>query len=97
MVIFSKTTLIQFGLKHADSSNALLEWYKITTQSDWSDINDVKKTFNSADYVGNQRFVFNIKGNRFRIVASIKFKKRTIFIKFVGTHAEYDKIDAQNI
>ena len=74
-----------------------LEWYKIVIQADWSNVNDVKNTFNSADYVGNERFVFNIKGNRYRIVAHIKFNSRRIYIKFVGTHAEYDKIDALNI
>ena len=97
MVIFSKSTIIQYGQEHADSLNPLLEWYKTVSQADWSNINDVKKTFNSADYVGNERFVFNIKGNRYRLVVAIRFNIRTIFIKFIGTHAEYDKIDATNI
>ena len=97
MIIFTKSTLTSYGRKHANSLNALLEWYKIVIQADWSNVNDVKNTFNSADYVGNERFVFNIKGNRYRIVAHIKFNSRRIYIKFVGTHAEYDKIDALNI
>jgi mRNA interferase HigB len=97
MVIFSKSTLTEYGKNHADSLNPLLEWYKIVRQVNWSNVNDVKKTFNSADYVGNDRFVFNIKGNRYHLVAAIKFNKRTIFIKFIGTHAEYDKIDVVNI
>ncbi len=97
MVIFSKTTVTDFGLEHADSLSPLLEWYKITRQANWSNVNDVKQTFNSADYVGNDRFVFNIKGNRYRMVATVKFKNRTIFIKFIGTHAEYDKINALTI
>lgn len=97
MVIFTKSTLIKFGRKHADALNPLLEWYKVVTQADWSNVNDVKKTFNSTDYVGNGRFVFNVKGNKYRIIAQIQFSYRAIYIKFIGTHAEYDKIDALNI
>lgn len=52
---------------------------------------------NTVDYVGNQRYVFNIKGNRYRLVAAVKFKTKLVFIRFVGTHEEYDKIDASNI
>ena len=97
MVIFTKSTLTSFGRKHADSLNPLLEWYKIVIQADWSNVTDVRRTFNSADCVGNERFVFNIKGNRYRLIAEIQFHNRSIFIKFIGTHAEYDKIDALNI
>ena len=97
MVIFTKTRINKFGQIHADSLNPLHEWYRIVSEANWSNINDVKKTFNSADYVGDERFVFNIKGNRYRLIALIKFKKRTIYIKYIGTHAEYDKIDAKNI
>ena len=97
MVIFSRTTINKYGKVHADALNPLLDWYKIVNQADWSHINDVKTTFNTVDYVGNDRFVFNIKGNRYRLVAAIKFSRRTIYIKFIGTHAEYDKIDAVNI
>ena len=97
MVIFTRTRINKFGLIHADSLNALHEWYKIVSQADWSNINDVRKTFNSTDYVGNDRFVFNIKGNRYRLVAHIQFDCRTIYIKFIGTHADYDKIDASNV
>ena len=97
MVIFTKTTINKFGLIHADSLKPLHEWYKIVSQASWSNINDVRKTFNSVDYVGNERFVFNIKGNKYRLIAKIQFNDRTIFIKFIGTHAEYDKIDASNI
>lgn len=97
MVIFSKSRIIEYGQEHADSLKPLLDWYRITKQADWSNINDVKQTFNSADYVGNDRFVFNIKGNKYRLVAVILFDIRTIYIKFVGTHAKYDKIDVSKI
>ena len=58
---------------------------------------DVKNEFNHVDFVGNDRYVFNIKGNKFRLVAIIHFNIRTLYIRFIGTHTEYDKIDCKNI
>lgn len=57
----------------------------------------MKRTFNSVDSIGNQHYVFNIKGNDFRLIVVIKFTIRTVLIRFIGTHAEYDRIDAKNI
>lgn len=93
MVIISKTILNQFGLQHGDSLTALNEWYAVVKAADWKNLADIKQTFNSADFVGNDRYVFNVRGNRYRIVVLIFFDKRTLFIRFVGTHAEYDKVD----
>jgi mRNA interferase HigB len=62
-----------------------------------TNVNDVKKTFNSADYVGNDRIVFNIKGNQYRLVGLTIFRTRTVFIRFIGTHSAYDKIDVKTI
>lgn len=89
--------LREFGLVHPDSIDALNSWYQVTKKQNWSTLTDVKETFNSVDYVGNDRFVFNIRGNRYRLVAMIFFDIRTIFIRFVGTHAEYDKVDSTTI
>lgn len=97
MVILSKAVLRAFAEKHPDIEEALDKWYEITKKSDWKNLADIKKTFNNVDYAGNDRYVFNIKGNHYRIVALIILKKRTIFILFVGTHKEYDKIDATKI
>ena len=93
MVIISKTNLNEFATKHPDAANALNEWYDIVKQADWRSFADVKQTFNHADYVGNDRFIFNIKGNQYRIVGMVFFDKRTLFVRFVGTHQQYDKID----
>ena len=65
--------------------------------ADWSSLNDVRKTFNSVDYVGNDHFVFNIRGNRYRLVVMIFFDIRTIYIRFIGTHDHYNNIDASTI
>jgi len=97
MVVISKTKLIDFCKKHADSLDALNEWYEKAKEADWTDLKDIKRTFNSVDYVGNDRYVFNIKGNRYRLVAMIFFDKRTMFIRFIGTHAEYNNIDCKTI
>jgi mRNA interferase HigB len=88
----------EFSEKHADSETALKFWYSVTSKKDWSSINDIKKDFNLVDYVGNNRFVFNIKGNSYRLIAIISFNASKVYIRFIGTHSEYDKIkDIQTI
>ena len=93
MVVISKAILSKFTEDHADSVGPLNEWWNKTKEADWATLPDVKMTFSAVDYVGNDRYVFNIKGNKYRIVAMIFFDIRTIYIRFVGTHANYDKID----
>lgn len=74
------------------------DWYNKTKEAKWECFADIKKTFNSVDSVGNKRFVFNIKGNDYRLIVLIKFTVSHVLIRFVGTHEEYDKIkDIQNI
>ena len=97
MVVFSKSTITQFAEEYPDALEALMKWYRITKVADWSCFADVKKDFNAADAVGNDRFVFDIKGNHYRLVALIFFNKRTVMIRFVGTHKEYDKIDVKKV
>jgi mRNA interferase HigB len=97
MVIISKTILNEFGEYHPDAADALNEWYDKTRQADWGSLADIRLTFNHVDYVGNDRFVFNVKGNQYRLVGMIFFDKRTLFVRFIGTHAEYDRIDCSTI
>jgi mRNA interferase HigB len=97
MVIISKTILNDFGNEHPDVIDALNDWYRIVKDADWNTFHDIKQTFNSVDSVGNDRYVFDIKGNHYRIVAMIFFDIRTVFIRFVGTHKEYDKINCSKI
>ncbi len=86
-----------FAKKHPAAATALNNWYNIARSADWGKLADVRDVFNSVDYVGNDRYVFNIKGNDFRIVAMIFFDRRTMFIRFVGTHVEYTKINFSTI
>ena len=97
MVIISKAILKEFAIKHRNAETALEKWYEETKSADWKRFHDVKKTFNSADGAGNDRFVFDIRGNQYRLIALIIFKVRTVFILFVGTHKEYDKIKAEQV
>lgn len=97
MVVISKSIITEFSKKHGDAVGPLNEWWKKTKEADWSEFQDVKETFASVDYVGNDRYVFNIKGNKYRLVAMIFFDIRTVFIRFIDTHAEYDKTDCTTI
>jgi len=80
-----------------DAKVALERWYDITEKAHWKNFADIKTDFPSVDYTGNQHYVFNIKGNNYRLVVVIKFVVGYVFIRFVGTHQEYDKIDCSTI
>ena len=95
--IFAKSTLRKFWEKHADSEQYLKTWYDTAYSSNWKNPNDVKSTYANASILKENRIVFNIKGNSYRLVAKFNYAKQWIFIRFIGTHAEYDKIDANNI
>lgn len=97
MRIITFRTLREFADKHADANVPLREWFSKTEKSEWHCLADIKTTFNSVDYAGNRRYVFNIKGNKYRIVAIVLFETQQVYIRFVGTHSEYDKIDCSSI
>lgn len=97
MVIISKTIVKEFMIKHPGAAVAIEKWYEETAKADWRNFAALKATFNTADAVGNNRYVFNIKGNYYRLIALILFNVRTVFILFVGTHGEYDKLDAARV
>ncbi len=95
--IFAKSTLRRYWKKHADSEQYLKTWYETAINSDWRNPNDVKSTYANSSILKNSRMVFNIKGNSYRLVAKFNFKKQWIFIRFIGTHAEYDQINSNTI
>ena len=97
MVVISKKIILDFCLAEHKAKDALLRWYRIVELSDWANLNTMKEVFNDVDYVGNDRFVFNIGGNRYRIVTMIHFSKRTVYVRFIGTHSAYDKINCKTI
>ena len=98
MRIISERTIRIYYEAHPEAKTALQEWAAKVKEATWQNIADIKQTFNSVDYVGNQHYVFNIKGNNFRLVAVVKFTVQFVLIRLIGTHAEYDKIrDIANI
>mgnify|MGYP005949476179 FL=1 len=97
MRIFNKDYLEDFARKHADSKTALNRWLQTIEEADWRTHAELKQIFPSADYVGNSRYVFNIRGNNYRLVIAIVFIAGVVSIRFIGTHADYDKIDCSTI
>lgn len=92
MRIITYKAISQYSELNPSAQLALDEWYVKTEQSQWNCFADVKQTFNSVDSVGGKRYVFNIRGNSYRIIALILFGPKIVYIRFIGTHAEYDKI-----
>ena len=97
MRIVNKEIAEQFVGKHADAQSALNRWIQIVEDANWKTHTELKQLFPSADYVGNSRYVFNIKGNRYRLVAIVMFIAGIAIIRFIGTHTAYDKIDCSTI
>ncbi|MCG2615226.1 type II toxin-antitoxin system HigB family toxin [Terrimonas sp. NA20] len=97
MVVISYKTIKDYAERHKNVSDQLNNWYKVTEKSDWANFHEVKQLFNSVDAVGDDLYVFNIKGNEYRLIARIFFRVRTVYIKFVGTHKEYDKLDLTDL
>ncbi|WP_240040622.1 type II toxin-antitoxin system HigB family toxin [Pseudocnuella soli] len=78
---------------HADATDPLNNWYRVATKADWANFNEVREMYGHVDAVGNDLYVFNIKGNDYRLIVRIIFKARTVYIRFVGTHKQYDKVN----
>lgn len=95
--IFSKGTLRDYWERHPGTEHHLKTWFETAIKSKWKSPSDVKETFGNASILKEGRIVFNIKGNSFRLVAKIKYEKEWLFIRFIGTHQEDDKIDANTI
>ena len=90
MVVISRKSIREFGKKYSDARDALAAWFTTTQQADWKNTAEVRNTFKDLDFVG-ERVVFNIAWNRYRLIAFIAYKVRTVYIKEVLTHKEYSK------
>lgn len=97
MRIISRKTLREFWEKHNDCEEQLKSWHRETEKANWKNPNELKREYPSASILENNRVVFNIKGNSYRLIVKINFDYKIIWIRFIGTHAEYDKINATNI
>lgn len=87
----------EFWEKHADCKQQLLAWFQETDNKKWKSPKEIKKEYPSASFLEDNRVVFNIKGNKYRLIVKVNYDYQIVWIRFIGTHAEYDKIDATKI
>lgn len=97
MRVISKKILREFWEVHPDCLQQLKSWHQEANSSNWNNPNDVKMKYPSASLLTDNRIVFNIKGNNYRLIIKIKYEYQMLWIRFIGTHTEYDKIDATKI
>ncbi len=100
MRIIALSTLKAFWQEHpqyADATDQTLAWYRYTLKADWATPTEVKKAFRTASILKDGRVVFNIAGNKYRLIVWINYAYRVVYVRFIGTHAQYDKIDVQTI
>jgi len=97
MIVFSYPAIKRFIEEHGDAADAMNNWYSVMKLTEFANYRELKEMFGTIEGVGNDRYVFDIKGNKYRVVAMIHFNVRTVYIRFVGSHKQYDKIDAKTI
>jgi mRNA interferase HigB len=97
MRIISRKTLREFWERHPDVRQPLQAWYDDAKHAIWKSPADVKTFYRNASFVGQNRAVFNLKGNNYRLVVAIQYEHGVVFVRFVGTHQEYDRIDAARV
>ena len=97
MRIVAKKILREFWEIHPDCEQQLKSWFKETNKAVWKNSNDIKSEYPSASILINNRIVFNIKGNKYRLIVKINFDYEMVWVRFIGTNAQYDKINANNI
>lgn len=97
MRVISRKTLREFAEQHPDARHALEAWYADVKHATWKTPADIKDVYRNASILANNRVVFNIKGNKYRLVVAIQYEHEIVYIRFIGSHREYDKIDASTI
>ena len=99
MHVIKRKTLVEFyqQSEHQDSKGALEAWYYEAKHAQWASPADIKALYRSASILRDNRVVFNIAGNKYRLIVRINYDSQTVFVRFIGTHREYDKIDAEVI
>jgi mRNA interferase HigB len=97
MRVIAKKTLRDFWKKHQDCEQQLKAWFEESSNATWINPNEIKKAYPSASFLLDNRVVFNIKGNNYRLIIKVNYKFKIVWIRFIGTHAEYDKVNATTI
>lgn len=97
MRVIAIKTLRSFWEKHADSEQQLKAWFQEAERATWKDVNELKSEYPNASILKDNRICFNIKGNHYRLIVKINFVHQVIWIRFIGTHSQYDRINANTI
>ena len=97
MRVISRKHLVSYWTSHPDAEQSLKAWYDEAVAATWRTPQDIKDQYRSASFVGQNRVVFNIKGNDHRLIVAVAYRFGALYIKFVGTHADYDKVDASTV
>ena len=97
MRVIAVSTLRAFWERYPDAEQPLKAWHEEVRHATWSQPADIKAQYRSASILKNRRVVFNIKGNHYRLITAISYKLQIVYVKFVGTHEEYDAVDAENV
>lgn len=97
MRVFSKKILHEFWEKHNDAEQQLKTWYKEISRAKWVTPNAIKAEYAKASILKNGRVVFNICGGSYRLIIDVNYKRQWVFVRFIGTHGDYDKVDAEKI
>ena len=97
MRVITRRRLCEFWAKYPDAEEPLKAWYAEAKHATWQTPQDIKDRYRSASFPGSDRVVFNICGNKYRLVALVRYRFETVLVRFLGTHAKYDKIDAKEI
>jgi mRNA interferase HigB len=95
--VIARHTLVDFWRRHRETEQPLRDWLSVVRRAGWSSMAEVKATFAKASIINRERVVFDVLGGNYRLVVAIKFSARIVFVKFIGTHAEYDRIDPANV
>ncbi|KOR17469.1 type II toxin-antitoxin system HigB family toxin [Burkholderia cenocepacia] len=97
MRIVALRTLLNFIAQHAQAEQALLAWHAEAAKANWKTPQNIKDQYASVSFIGRNRVAFNIKGNDFRLIVAVAYQIGVVYVKFVGTYAEYDKVDAATV
>ena len=97
MQVVSKRRLRLFWEQHRDAETPLRTWHATVEKAAWASPQDIRGQFGSVDFIADNRAIFNIGGNKFRLVAHVSYEFKAVLVKFIGTHAEYDEIDAATV
>ncbi len=95
--VIAKRTLRKYWEQEPRAEQPLKSWYAIASKAEWSSPMDVKQMYRTASIVGNDRIVFNIGGNKYRLIVRFDFTKRIAYVRFVGTHTEYNDVNASEV